>query len=173
MAGNLEFIKSETGTSVSSLDVNDCFSSDYDVYMISISKLNGLQASGNRLLQMRFIDTVPSVISGSEYDWADYNLRSYDAFTENKATSDTEIERILIYGSGDVEGGATIYIYNPYDSSSYTFAQWQASGLIEATDRGYGMKGIGVHKQAEQITGVNFFPNADTIDLTVSIYGVK
>ena len=35
------------------------------------------------------------------------------------------------------------------------------------------MKGIGVHKSAEQITGVNFFPNADTFDLTVNVYGVK
>ena len=30
--GNLEFIKSASGTSVSSLSVTDCFSANYDVY---------------------------------------------------------------------------------------------------------------------------------------------
>jgi len=43
MATNLEFIKSETGTSVTSLSVTDCFSADYDVYQVLISKLNGLK----------------------------------------------------------------------------------------------------------------------------------
>ena len=36
MATNLEFIKSATGTSVTSLDVTDCFSADYDVYKVTL-----------------------------------------------------------------------------------------------------------------------------------------
>ena len=173
MAGSLEFIKSATGSSVSSLDVTNCFSDNYDVYMISISKINGLQSSGNRVLRLRLLDSTSTVIDQTEYDYAVLDLRSYDTYTEQKSTTSTAFDRIMIYGSGDVEGGATIYVYNPYDSSSYTFGTYQSSGLVEASDRGFGTKGIAVHHNAEQITGINFTPNADSFDLTVKVYGVK
>ena len=39
MATNLEFIKSASGTSVSSLTVTDCFNADYDVYKVYITKM--------------------------------------------------------------------------------------------------------------------------------------
>ena len=43
MAGNLEFIKSvEVTTSTSSVDVTNCFSSDYDVYKITTNNFNRL-----------------------------------------------------------------------------------------------------------------------------------
>ena len=35
MATNLQFIKSASGTSVSSLSVTDCFSANYDVYQVA------------------------------------------------------------------------------------------------------------------------------------------
>ena len=172
MATNLEFIKSASGSSVSSLSVTDCFSDKYDVYEVYISKVFGKQASGNAVLYMRFLDSGGSVISAAEYDWAMLDLKAYAAFTENKATSDTQIERILIYeitGRGD---GAKIVIANPYDSASYTFTMWQSSFIIGGTN-GFGAKGIGVHKSAEQLSGINFLPSTSTLDLEVSVYGVK
>ena len=171
MATNLQFIKQTSATNVSSMNVTNCFSDRYDVYKVILTKLEGLQ-SGNRNIHMRFIDSSSNIISGSEYDWAALNVRSYDAFTESKSTSDTEIQRIQIYGDTDVEFGTVLYIYNPNDSSGYTFANWQSSGLIN-TPYSYGIRGIGVHKQAEQITGINFISNADNFNLTVSVYGVK
>ena len=38
--GNLEFIKSASGSSVSSLSVTDCFSANYDVYKIVLIHLS-------------------------------------------------------------------------------------------------------------------------------------
>jgi hypothetical protein len=172
MATNLEFIKSASGTSVSSLSVTDCFSDKYDVYQIFISKLNGLQASGGRVVQMRFIDNLGSVISASEYDYATMNMRSYDVFEQFRATNATDFLYTIRYETADTEGGVSMNIYNPNDSSSYTFANWQSAGT-GTSDRLLGYKSIGVHKSAEQITGVYFFPNADTFDLTVKVFGVK
>jgi|SRR5210317_636670 len=170
MPGNLEFIKSASGTNVRSIDVNDCFSADYDVYKIVIHNVDGYQASGNRLLDMRFIDTVPSVISGTEYDYAVLNLDASNAFSETRLTNQNLIGRFYSYTNADDLGAVTIYIFNPNDSSSYTFALYQSSGWL---GRGYSAKGIGVHKQAEQITGVHFITNADNMDIDLSVYGVK
>ena len=171
--GNLEFIKSATGSSVSSLSVTDCFSDNYDVYAVTIAKLEGLASSGNRLINMRFIDGTGSIISSTQYDWAAQNLRSYSAFTDDKTVSDNAIERVQIYGSDNLAGGTVLYIYNPYSSSSYTFTAWQSGGLIEGPPRLYGLKGIGVHKSTQTITGVAFVTNADNVNLTVNVYGVK
>ena len=170
--GNLEFIKSETGTSVTSLSVTDCFSADYDVYQVLISKLNGLQASGGRVVQTRFIDNVGSVISATEYDYATLNMRSYDVFEQFRATNATDFLYTIRYEAADTEGGVSMNIYNPNDSSSYTFANWQSAGT-GTSNRLLGYKSIGVHKSAEQITGIHFFASADSFDLTVKVYGVK
>ena len=170
MATNLEFIKSASGTNVSSIDVSDCFSDKYDVYKIVIHNVDGYQSSGNRLVDMRFIDTVPSVISGNEYDYAVLNLDASNAFSQSKDTSATIIGRLYAYTNADDFGAVTLYIFNPNDSSSYTFALFQSSGWL---GRNYSAKGIGVHKQAEQITGVQFKTNADNMDINLSVYGVK
>ena len=170
MATNLEFIKSASGTNVSSIDVSDCFSDKYDVYKIVIHNVDGYQSSGNRLVDMRFIDTVPSVISGSEYDYAVLNLDASNAFSESADTSATIISRLYAYTNPDDFGAVTLYIFNPNDSSSYTFALFQSSGWL---GRNYSAKGIGVHKSAEQITGVQFKTNADNMDIDLSVYGVK
>jgi|TARA_R100000482_G_scaffold48666_1_gene17116 hypothetical protein len=172
MATQLEFIKSASASDVSSMNVTDCFTDKYDVYAITMDKLEGLQ-SGNRNIHLRFIDSSSSIISGSEYDWAAQNIRSYASFTTASSENDTEIQRIQIYSSLDKEFGTVLYIFNPNDSSSFTFAQWLSAGLVESSTAGYNIKGIGVHKQAEQITGVNFISNADNFNLKVSVYGVE
>ena len=172
MAGSLEFIKSASGTSVSSLDVTDCFSANYDVYYFALTKMK--RASADNFILLRFLDSGGTVISASEYDYASLELRAYTSFNEARATNQTRIQNI-VYGSSNTAdiGGVSLYVYNPYDSSSYTFVQNQSSSF-RASNGGFGLKTIGVHKSAEQISGVRFIAegvNLDTID--VSVYGVK
>ena len=75
-------------------------------------------------------------------------------------------------GSNDGTFGSVIYIFNPYDSSSYTFAKYQSSG-----DIGLGSKTIGVYKVADQVTGLQFKPEnayaSAKFDMDISVYGVK
>ena len=61
------------------------------------------------------------------------------------------------YDAQNAGTGTSMYVYNPYDSSSYTFLMWQNSSGSSGTKM-YGYKGISVHKSAEQITGFNFLP---------------
>jgi len=172
MAGNLEFIKSASGTSVSSLSVTDCFSADYDVYYLSISKLD---TTGNSYIYIRFIDSGGSVISASEYATAWLDLNSWTSFGEQKSTSFDKMGIGSSSGSLTTDlGGYSVYIYNPYDSSSYTFINGQSAAYTVApTNALAGSKSIGVHKSAEQITGINLLLNTGTIDnITANVYGL-
>lgn len=170
MASNLEFLKSvEVTSAVTNIDITDCFSADYDVYAITISDLDIANLSN---IVTRFLDSTNTVISATEYDNADLQVRSDSAFVEHRSTSQAQIQYIASLGSVTANSnGTVIYVYNPYDSSSYTFVQWQSSGYTGAL-RGY--KGIAVHKSAEQINGIRFFQQSgDTEQGLFAVYGVK
>jgi hypothetical protein len=68
------------------------------------------------------------------------------------------------------------YIYNPNDSSSYTSMLGQGAGGYDSSSTKFrGTKQIGVHKTAEQITGIHFLSSNGSynFDVTISVYGVK
>ena len=166
--GNLEFIKSATGSSVSSLSVTDCFNSDYDVYKITYIITDKLTTSDD--LSLRLIDSGGSVISASEYDRANLNLTAFQAFGEAKSTGTTSFFSHTELTTSNDNAGAISYIFNPYDSSSYTFHTAQTTGFKSG---GFlGKKIIGVHKSAEQITGINYFADSGTFSATLSVYGL-
>ena len=172
MAGNLEFIKSVSSTaSVTSIDITDCFSANYDVYMLSFADLD-INGAGEENIDIRLLDSGGSAISASEYDYAILVLRYGSAFTETRATGQAQ----FTFGAGYVDavivgaGALIAYFYNPYDSSSYTFTQHQQSNTTTHS----GQKYIGVHKSAEQITGLQIRVDSGTIDrFSASIYGVR
>ncbi len=170
MATNLEFITSASGTSVSSLSVTDCFSAYYDVYQVLIAKLDSTSTAYGYL---RFIDSGGSVISASEYDFAQMDLTAYASFVENKITAYDKGLLGFVGGTGTADmGGFLTTVYNPNDSSSYTFYNGQSS--MKGASGLAGAKYIGVHKSAEQITGINILPSTGSWDnITVNVYGVK
>lgn len=179
MAGSLEFIKSATGSDVASVSVTDCFTNKFDVYMVTITKYKyvGTSNAGG----MRFIDSGGSVISDSEYDFADLQMRNYASFQELKPSTfgSSTSTSILVgqdTGSGnalELTTGFKAVIYNPFNSSRFTFTSFQDSSS-QSSSAGIVYKGIGVHTVAEQITGVNFFNRGTgNISATINVYGVK
>jgi hypothetical protein len=74
-------------------------------------------------------------------------------------------------GNPNTGGGALVRIFNADDSSSFTFVIVQSSMTNSSNLRG--TKTIGVHKTAEQITGVRLAGVSHTYDTTATIYGVK
>jgi len=171
MAGSLEFIKSTSGTNVASIDVTDCFSDKYDVYKITLTKWHNPSGDSNALL--RLIDSGGSVISDNEYDNAQLALRSYNTYPQDQATNTSNMGTMAYTPLNQTYNvGAVIYIFNPYDNSSFTFLKVQnanrhSSGLLA-------FKGIAVHKVAEQITGFNLYSSQSaTQDVEAKVYGVK
>ncbi len=169
MATNLEFIKQVNGTSVSSLSVTDCFSADYDVYQITVRQDT---AAGNSV-KTQLIDSGGSTITTSNYAYAQYQMRSNTSFSDADRSASTDSMRLFLQGTED--SGATMYIFNPYSSSSYTFGQAQQSVYYGGAGIPLiGMKTIGALKLTTSCTGIKFTPiNPNFTDIEVSVYGVK
>ena len=174
MATNLEFITAvEITSSQSTTNVDNIFSSNYDVYKIV---LRGISTVGTTDLNLnaRLIDNSGSVISDNEYDYAVLQLKSNASFTENKNTNFSRIDRISFSDQSPESQGTVLYVYNPNSSSSYTFLNWQDTHARGGG--GSGFKGIAVHKVAETIRGINFFDvytDRPYDKGTISVYGVK
>ena len=167
MVGSLEFIKSASATSVSSLQITDCFSADYDVYKVVIDNDNG----SNNDLHIRVINDSGTVISsGSKYDYANLELNASGSFGQNKNAGFDEFRGI---GYQATTGNGTVaYFYNPHNSSTYTFAMSQSSSMYTTNLRGG--KSIGVYKNADTITGLEINEvNSDFTYINVAVYGVK
>lgn len=169
MAGSLELIKSASGTSVSSLSITDCFSADYDVYQITVRQDT---AAGNSV-KTQLIDSGGSPITTSNYSYAQYQMRSNTAFFDLDRSTSTDSMRLFLQGTND--SGTTMYIFNPFSSSSYTFGQAQQSVYYGGAGIPLiGIKSIGVLKLTTSCTGIKFTPiTPNFTDIEVSVYGVK
>jgi len=169
MATNLQFIKSQSGTDVSTLSVTDCFNADYDVYAIYLTKIDTTQDNSSRI---RLLDSGGSVISASEYDTANLRLRANAGFEELRYTGQTYFQYMISIRQQNYDGaGLMMYVFNPYDSGSYTFIQYQETSY---STNYLGYKSIGVHKSAETITGFQILNTAgDYQSVGFSVYGVK
>tara|TARA_Y100000004_G_scaffold188726_1_gene243296 strand:+ start:425 stop:937 length:513 start_codon:yes stop_codon:yes gene_type:complete len=170
MATNLEFIKSASGSGVSSLSVTNCFSDKYDVYKITFD-IDSSTAASALDFGLRLIDSGGSVITASEYDRANYNLRPGSSFGEFKSTNTDKFHSHTQLSSSGNSAGGISYLFNPYDSSSYTFHKAQT--FFDNNGSLLGKKIIGVHKVAEQITGINYFLPSDSFTGTINVFGVK
>jgi len=148
--GNLEFIKSvEVTSSVSSIDVDNVFTNDYDVYFVTVVEFATTGTLGTRL-NLRYIDSSGTVESGSTYDYATLRLNSGTSFTEAKSTTATYQQYSQIDQEPEV-AALSFYVFNPFDSSSYTFQTYQQAS---ATGGGFlGIKGIGVEHTAQSHRG--------------------
>ena len=171
MATNLEFIKSASGTSVSSLSVTDCFSDKYDVYQIVITELDMSTSSATRL---RVLDSGGSPITTSVYDDANLLLIADRAFQEERDTNITYVDNFAYATNSNLGSNVNIMVYNPYNSSSYTFFSYQASQWEEGISALVGRKSIAVVENANTHTGFQIIVNTGTIDsIKLSVYGVK
>ena len=169
MATNLELIKTVTASGgVTSVSVTDCFNDRYDVYMILVTNVD---LNSDTHLYMRLLDSSNTEISANEYDNANRQFQASSAFTDAKNTADTEFQYMASYQNGD-GGGTIIYVYNPYDSGSYTFVQ-RASVSYGSETLGY--KSIGMHTVAEQCNGVLFTEKVTNSinNVKIDVYGVK
>jgi len=171
MATNLQFIKKETLTSTANnLQVTNCFSANYDVYKIFMTKVDTSQLAN---LRMRLINT-SGVDSTSNYDTATQIMRSYTSINEQRLTSQSTWRLISSQSDPSYAGnGIEITMYNPFDSSSYTFHKTNSAGFLHASGL-YSPHGIGVHKVAQSNTGFQMLLSGGNYEvLEVVVYGVK
>ncbi len=150
---NLRLLNDTTITSgVSTVNIENVFSADFDIYKIvanGISTVGTTQTDPN----FRFISAGGSVFSVSNYDYAHLIMRTDANFTEQRSTNQTQLYRF--FGESvdqEPEDGSTVsYIFNPFLSSSYSFALYHS--MVASAGLKLGMKGVGVLKLTASMTG--------------------
>jgi len=157
---NLRLINETTvGSSVSTVNVTDVFSSDFEIYKIVVPQMVTAGTSATDVA-MRLINSSGSVISDSDYDYANRGLLAYNPFQDERSDSADSIQK---FGQADQEPeGASIvsYVFNPFSSSSYSFVLWQDSYSF-GSGKGGG-KGIGVLTELSSITGFQLYAVSQT-----------
>jgi len=176
--GNLEFINSTSvSAGVTTVNVDNVFSNNYDVYYCNIIGLYHNLNVENGVEGIRFIDSGGSVITQNEYDYAVFIMDASSAFSDTtRATGANYLNMVMFTDQLSDSGGANqgFYVFNPYDSSSFTFTKSQSAG--KNTSGFYGTKGIGVHKVAETIRGFQLYESNGARTFgggTINVYGVK
>ncbi len=175
MATNLQFIKSvNVQTASSTVQITDCFTDNYDVYKIVLTDFSTDGSSNYG--QIRFINSSGGTISTANYDFASLQLASAYSFSEG--VTDTNQTYIRGIGGQDVRsqapnGNAVFYVYNPTDTSSYTFMLGE-SAFWNSGNNMQGYKQVSVLKTTDDVTGIEFFYSSSNVDeLRASVYGVK
>jgi hypothetical protein len=174
---NLRFLKETIATSVASVDITDVFTSDFDIYKIEV-EADDYDANCN--LTVRFINSSGSVVTSSDYDNALLYRRTDSTYNQLRSTTDNVLfERFLgffDYNNGSRQGGAGIfYVFNPTNSSSYTFALGQSQNDF-STGKSGGMKGIGMLPTLDSITGFQLLQDGYTAtygEIKVRCYGIR
>ena len=161
----------KSGVSVN--NVTDCFSSDYDIYQVIVSNV---LATGNDRLDIRFINSSDSVVTG-DYDNATLEFKVDGAFGEQRYTA-LDYMKNISYASADNFGGFSMYVFNPYDSTSYTFTNSSGYGGFVGDSGGtenINNKGIGILKEQSVITGISLMHSGTTSGTTgkIKVYGLR
>jgi len=162
---NLRLINETTASSVSSVSITDVFTTDFDIYKFTTYQ-EGF--SGNTSIEGRFINSSGSIITAN-YDYARLLLKANTSAYEQGVTNNSDFRS---FGEADNMGCNSVsYIFNPMNSSSYTF--WLSQD-ISAKDS-YMMKCIAVLKQTSFVAGLNFFTdNGGTMTkFECKVYGLR
>ena len=169
---NLRLINDTTVSStVSSTSITDVFTSDFDIYKVVAENI---VTSAEAFLELRFINSSGSVISSSNYDYANLGLRAYTTYT---IENDENVTYIQKFGQADQEPDGTSivsYIFNPFSDSIFTYVLQQNSFNF-GSGQGGG-KGIGVLTELVSITGYQLVAVSSTRPFTTSkirTYGLR
>ena len=169
---NLRLInETEITSSVSSVNVTDVFSADFDIYKITISNPN---ADTDSDVSLRLINSSGSVVSDSNYNFARLGMPAWTTFQEGRGTNSNRGQYVDGFGrSTEAEnGGNVIWVFNPFSSSSYTFLLNQSNK--KSPNGNIGNKSIYVLKQTASMTGINFFQETGNITgMNIRTYGLR
>mgnify|MGYP005995806125 FL=1 len=156
---------------VTTFSATDVFTDDFDIYKITINNLSHNSGSPAQI-SFRFINSAGSVITSSEYDSASAQYRSSNTGIENRSQNDTDS---VIMGYADLSpeaSGFVIYVFNPTNTSSFTFFNCQSSVAVSAALHTF--KGIGVLTETTKVTGFQIIASSNTLDSgNMKVYGLR
>ena len=170
----LRLIKEQEISSATSVSITDVFSADFDIYCLTGSNISTDNTTHDNV-QARFINASGSIIS-SGYDTGQQDGAPEGVIGALQGTNSTSLG-LASFMTSDLEPESlamTYWIFNPYSTSSYTFALWQGSATLVGLGRM--RKGIGVLKSTASITGFNIYQSNSAINLNsgfLRVYGLR
>jgi hypothetical protein len=162
---NLRLINETSFSSVATVDVTDVFSADFDIYKITLG-------TGANYGFLKFINSAGSITTDNSYDTARLNLKTNTTFTETRVTNQTVGWYMFSELQSSTGGGNTIWIFNPYSSSSYTFGLGQTIDVATSTSNRIA-KTIGVYKNTQSLSGYRVDTNGGSISGSIRTYGLR
>lgn len=174
---NLRLIKqTATSSGISTVSLEDVFSSDFDIYKVTIARTTYDVSNTNVIaLKARFISAGGSIVSASNYDSANMHMKADTTKDEDKFQNGTYSYAGPIIGNYE-NGGGSHWIYNPYQNDTYTFMTFEGVGGYDTSNnRMRSQKGIGCLKQQASMTGINFYSSTatNTFSAYISVYGLR
>ena len=154
--------QTEITSSVSSVNITDVFSADFDIYCYT---------NDNSYINANLINSSGSVITDTDYDYAFQNLFSNQSPSTPISSSADNITGFMDSTQNDLSAGVVTWIFNPFNSSYYTFGLSQTI----STQNQRAKKAIGVLHQKVSIIGFQLYNTAgDNLDAgTIRTYGLR
>lgn len=170
---NLKFIKSSsTSSNVSVLSVENCFTNQYKLYKCTyeVDEVGTELATETRLLN------ASGAVTSSNYDHATSFFRAGSGTYSDDTTPNNDKWQFTMYNEEAKGGFYVMYVYNPFDSSTFTFANWKMTStyLASSTRVIMARTGVGVLKVAESHTGIQVYAGSSNItNAKLTVYGVQ
>jgi len=165
MAGSLELINKTTFSSVSTVNVDNVFSADYDVYKITLD-------TGGQYGFLRFLDSSGTLTTDNTYDTARFNLKINTTYSQTQISNDNNGMYAFSESSGSGAGGGNVlYVYNPFSSSYYTSVTAQTVDINNSSAHRLARM-IGVYQNTQSLRGFSLQALA-SVSGTLVTYGMK
>jgi hypothetical protein len=164
--GSADSLGTVTFSGVSSISLNNVFSSTYKHYLMNFSA----ESSANSTLRFRLRSGTTDASTTGDYLWSTIYNHNGSATVSGDISSTTYSSwQILdMYNSSTIQNTGTFYIYNPNVAVLTTLTSMR--NYYNATNS-YTIFSAATHKQATAYDGCTLFPVSGTMTGTVSIYG--
>ncbi len=174
---NLRLIdESKITSSVSSFNVEDVFSSDFDIYRITCTDLSTTGTTAVSV-NMRLINSAGIVITTTSYTYGYRLMLSWSGYADTTNTGNDIIYRAFSETTDQSPevAGSGLWVFNPFNSSQYTQlliqnSQWYGGSYHTS------LHGFSVYKAKEAITGFQCIENNGSRPLasgTFRTYGLR
>jgi hypothetical protein len=164
-AGNFDFITSASGTAVSSLSVENCFSADYSTYLV-MRNLLGSGAGVGLHIRLRASGTDAS---GTDYRYQYINASS-TTVSGARATGGTYFQSPLGYTETTACGFGAAWISNPFEAVQTTCFDVTS---VDATANIQLETAVQSHDLTTSYTGLTVLVNTGTFTGSIFVWGVK
>jgi len=164
----LRLINETELSSATIFDITNVFTTDFDIYQVT---LNNMNTSADAGVYLQFLNTSGSLVA-TNIDYATLEMYSNAVFGETRATNTTIIKFATCGGATAESMSAEFWIFNPMNSSSYTFGLSQSNAFENVMES---HKTIFVQKQTQQIAGLRFIAqsSATMSNAIARVYGLR